>query len=434
MRSTRHRGRTVAFTALLALTATMTAACSSDDKIELTVQVFGGAGFGYEDLIKEYEKDHPGITVDYQIVTDDYDNDFRPQVLQWLEAGDGAGDVIGIEEQGVGQMMSLSDAWVDLAEYKLDEREADYPAWKWELGHTADDKLAALGTDVGGMAMCYRTDLFKEAGLPTDREDVSAMWKDWDGFTKAAEEFTGSGVDAAFVDSPNQLYNTRMVQEAGAADGISYFDRDDKYVLGDNEAVRTAFDYIGELHDMKAIGQFQNWSEEWNSAMQAGDFATMGCPAWMMGVIADTSGKDNAGNWDVAEVPGGSGNWGGSWLGVPAQSDHPKEAAELADYLTRPKAQVAAFEAISAFPSAEEARQDPKVADMTNEYFNDAPTGEIIAKSVSEFKPVYYGELHSAVRAAVEDVLFGLIQGTYKKDEAWDEFVAAGQEVVDTGQ
>lgn len=225
-----------------------------------------------------------------------------------------------------------------------------------------------------------------------------------------------------------------MVQEAGAADGISYFDKDDEYVLADNKAVRTAFDYIAELHDIGAIGQFHNWSDEWNSAMQAGGFATMGCPAWMMGVIADTSGKDNAGNWDVAEVPGGSGNWGGSWLGVPAQSDHPKEAAELADYLTQPKSQVAAFEAISAFPSAEKARDDSKVADMTNEYFNDAPTGEIIAKSVEEFKPVYYGELHSAVRAAVEDVLFGLIQGTYGEDEAWDEFVAAGKEVVDTGQ
>lgn len=434
MRLKRYRRTTATLTAILALTASTTAACSSDDRTELVVQVFGGAGFGYEELIKEYEKDHPDIKVDYQIVTDDYDNEFRPQVLQWLEAGSGAGDVVGIEEQGVGQMMSLTDAWVDLAEYGLDDRESDYPSWKWELGHTTDGKLAGLGTDVGGMAMCYRTDLFEQAGLPTDREAVGELWQDWDGFTKAAKKFTDSDVEAAFVDSPNQLYNIRMVQEAGAADGLSYFDRDGEYVLGDNDAVRTAFDYISELHDMGAIGQFQNWSDEWNSAMQAGDFATMGCPAWMMGVIADTSGKDNAGNWDVARVPGGSGNWGGSWLGVPAQSDHPKEAAELADYLTKPKSQIAAFEAISAFPSAKEAREDPKVADTTNEYFNDAPTGKIIADSVAEFKPVYYGEMHSAVRAAVEDVLFGLIQGTYGEDEAWKEFVAAGQEVVDTGR
>lgn len=432
MRVSRHRGRVAALTALAAVAVSGVTACSGDDRIKLTVQVFGGAGFGYEDLVKEYEKDHPDIDVDYQIVTDDYDNEFRPQVLQWLEAGSGAGDVVGIEEQGVGQMMSLGDAWADLSEYGLDKRESDYPSWKWEQGHTADGKLAGLGTDVGGMAMCYRTDLFKKAGLPTDREKVAELWQDWDGFTKAAKKFTDSDVDAAFVDSPNQLYNIRMVQEAGAADGISYFDRKDKYVAGDTEAVRTAFDYVAELHELGAVGQFENWSDEWNSAMQAGGFATMGCPAWMMGVIADTSGKENKGNWDVAEVPGGSGNWGGSWLGVPAQSDHPKEAAELADYLTKPKSQVAAFEAISAFPSTKEGQEDPKVADLSNEYFNDAPTGKLIADSVKEFKPVYYGELHSAVRAAVEDVLFGLVQGSYKQDEAWKEFVAAGQEVVDT--
>jgi cellobiose transport system substrate-binding protein len=436
-----RRTRAVALAAVLALVATATAACSNGDdgldangNIVLTVKVFGGAGFGYDNLVKQYEKDHKGIKVKYQIVTDDYDNEFRPQMLQWLEAGSGAGDVVGIEEQGVGQMMSLSDAWADLSQYGLNSRKKDYPSWKWELGHTGDGKLAGLGTDVGGMAMCYRTDLFKKAGLPTDRDKVSRMWKDWDGFTKAGEKFVASGVKSAFVDSPNQLYNTRMIQEAGKADGISYFDRHDKYVLGKNKAVRTAFDYIKTLNSKKIIGKYQNLSDEWKKAMQADGFATMACPAWMMGVIKDTSGKSNAGKWDVATVPGGSGNWGGSWLGVPAQSKHPEEAAKLASYLTSTSSQVTAFEKISAFPSSVKGQKDPKVAKLSDKYFNDAPTGKIIGDSVRNFKPVYFGELHSAVRAAVEDVLFGMVQGTYSPSEAWPKFVKAGQKVVDTSQ
>ncbi|GAA4914116.1 cellobiose-binding protein [Stackebrandtia albiflava] len=434
----RRRGTSAALAAAAVATMALTACGNSDDGLDadgnivLTVQVFGGAGFGYEDLIAQYEKDNPGIKVDYQIVTDDYDNEFRPNLIQQLDAGDGAGDVVGIEEQGVGQMMAMSEYWVDLAEYGLDSRKSDYTDWKWELGHTPEGKLAALGTDVGGMAMCYRTDLFEAAGLPTDREEVSALWPDWDGFTEVAEEFVASGVDAAFVDSPNQLYNIRMVQEAGAGDGISYFDREGEYALAESPAVRTAFDYVAELSEKGAVGQFQNWSDEWKQAMQAGGFATMGCPAWMLGVIADTSGDENAGNWDVATVPGGSGNWGGSWLGVPTQSKHPEEAAALASYLTSPEAQVAAFEAVSNFPSSPEAQAEPTVADMTNPYFNDAPSGRIFAESVAGFQPVFYGELHSAVRAAVEDVLFGMVEGSTDPDEAWDSFVAAGQEVVDT--
>jgi cellobiose transport system substrate-binding protein len=405
---------------------------SAGEEVTLTVNVFGGDGFGYDELVKQYERDNPNVTVEYNIVTDDYDNEYRPQLIQQLDAGSGAGDVVAIEEQGVGQMMAMSDAWVDLSEYGLDSRESDYPAWKWELGFTSDGKLAGLGTDVGGMAMCYRTDLFEEAGLPTDRDEVAAMWQDWDGFTATAQQFVDSGVDAAFVDSPNQIYNIRLVQEAGNGDGTSYFDHDDNYVLGDSPAVQTAFDYVLELNDMGAIGPFQNWTDEWNVAMEAGGFATMGCPAWMAGVIESTSGKQNAGNWDMAPVPGTSGNWGGSWLAVPAQSEHPEEAAALADFLTRPESQLAAYKAISVFPSSPEAQQNPAVADSTSPYFNDAPVGQIISESITTFEPVYYGELHSAVRAAVEDVLYGVIEGTYAADEAWDAFVSAGQEVVDT--
>jgi cellobiose transport system substrate-binding protein len=424
--------------------ALLAAACGGDDDdgngdsgsgseaITLKVDVFGGSGFGYEELVKQYEQQNPNITVDYNIVTDDYDNEYRPQLIQQLDAGSGAADVVAIEEQGVGQMMSMSDAWVDLTEYGLDSRESDYPAWKWELGFTGDGKLAGLGTDVGGMAMCYRTDLFKQAGLPTGRDEVAAMWSDWEGFTDVAQQFIDSGVDAAFVDSPNQIYNIRMVQEAGNGDGLSYFDEDNNYILADSPAVQTAFDYVLELHEMGAIGPFQNWTDEWNVAMEAGGFATMGCPAWMAGVIESTSGKQNAGNWDIAPVPGVSGNWGGSWLAVPAQSEHPEEAAALADFLTTPDSQLAAYKAISVFPSSPEAQQDPAVAESTNPYFNDAPVGSIISDSITTFEPVYYGELHSAVRAAVEDVLYGVVEGTYAADEAWDAFVAAGQEVVDT--
>jgi len=427
-------------TAAAALVLAGTSACGNSDdgldadgNIVLTVQVFGGAGFGYDELVKQYEKDNPGIKVDYQVVTPDYDNEYRPNLIQQLDAGSGAGDIVAVEEQGVGQMMAMSDYWVDLAEYGLDARESDYTAWKWEQGYTLDGKLAGLGTDVGGMAMCYRTDLFEQAGLPTDRDEVGALWADWDGFTAVGEQFAASDVDAAFVDSPSQLYNTRMIQEAGNADGVSYFDRDNNYVLGESPAVRTAFDYIAELSEKDLVGNFRSWTDEWIQATQAGGFATMGCPAWMLGVIIDHAGEANAGNWDVAAVPGGSGNWGGSWLSVPTQSPHPEEAAALVDYLTNPASQIAAFEAISNFPSSPSAQADPVVADMTNEYFNDAPSGQIFADSVADYRPVFFGEMHSAVRGAVEDVLFRLAGGADDPESVWTSFVAAGQEVVDTG-
>ena len=51
--------------------------------------------------------------------------------------------------------------------------------------------------------------------------------------------------------------------------------------------------------------------------MANGQFATMLCPGWMLGVIKGNA-KDIS-TWNVADVfPGGGGNWGGSYLTVPA--------------------------------------------------------------------------------------------------------------------
>ena len=58
-------------------------------------------------------------------------------------------------------------------------------------------------------------------------------------------------------------------------------------------------------------------------------------------------------------MPGGGGNWGGSWLAVPAQSKYPKEAAKLAEFLTNAKSQVAAFKLKGPLPTNLEALKNP---------------------------------------------------------------------------
>lgn len=434
------RRRRMAVAAMCAAALLAAAACGDDgddeggtdpdEPITLSIHVFGGSGFGYEGLIEQYEADHPNITVDHQITTDNYDQEYRPTLIQQLDAGS-APDIAAFEEQGVGQMVSNPDWWADLAEYGLDGREADYPAWKWELGHTPDGKLVGLGTDVGGMLICYRIDKLEEAGMPSSREEVTEMFATWDSYLAAAEEFTASGVDATFADTVNQFYNVRLIQEAGAGDGTSYFDREDNYVAGESPAVRTAFDFVADLVDMGAIGQFPNFSDEWFQAMTPGGFVTMGCPGWMLGVVSGNA-ADAEGNWDVAPAPGVAGNWGGSWLGVTKDSEHPEAAAALVDYLTSPESQIAVFEELNNYPSSPAAQQDPRVADSTNAFFNEAPTGQMLAASIEAYQPVFFGRLHSAVRTAMEDVLVAMVQGNYSsREEAWEAFIAAGQEVVD---
>lgn len=430
-----HRGK--AALAAVAAGALALSACGGDGgdtdedgKIKLTVQMFGTLGYVDADLEKQYEAENPNIDVVLEGDGLNFENDFRPAMEAALQAGSGAGDVMAMDEQAMSQMLANEDYWVDLAEYGYDTRAEEYPEWKWQLGHTPGGKLAGFGTDVGGMGMCYRSDLFGEAGLPTDRAEVAAAWADWEGFKDTAQTFVDSGVDAEFLDSPTQLQNMLLGQVAGQTDGQMYVDAEGNLTL-DSEAVTTSVDTIVELNEMGAIGNFVSWSEEWIAAQAQGGFAVMPCPAWMLGVVEGNAGEDGAGNWDFAAAPGISGNWGGSWLLVPAQSAHPEEAAALAAWLTAPEQQVAVFEAVGPFPSTFEGAE--MVSDFTNPYFNDAPVGEIIAASVAEFPALEYTELHPSVKGAVEGALNGLVDGTYSSDEIWEAIQTEADNAVALG-
>lgn len=433
-------GRMLAVAAATTLFA-VTAACGSGDavpstggtasapeeKVVITVQTFGGGeNFAYDDAVKAWNAAHPNIQVKYVNLTDRFEDTYLPQMLQWLEAGSGAGDVVGMDEGAMGLMAARPQYFADLSQYGLDSRKADFPDYKWSTGVNEDGKLFALGTDIGGMAMCYRTDLFKKAGLPTDRAEVSKLWPDWNSYLNVGKQFSAKVNGVGFVDGANTVFNSVLAQEAGKNGNVTYFDKANQLIVDSNPGVKAAFDYVQQISTAGLTAKLRSWTEEWNTAMQKGQFATMGCPSWMLGVISGTSGDANKGNWDVAAVPGGSGNWGGSWLMVPAQSKHPKEAAEVLNFLTGKEGQVDAFKEGGNFPSSIPAQQDPAVAGASNAYFNDAPTGKIFGTSVAQLPPVFFGEKHAQVKASVEEVLVGADQGSIKWGEAWAKFVEEG--------
>ena len=101
----------------------------------------------------------------------------------------------------------------------------------------------------------------------------------------------------------------------------------------------------------------------------------MVCPAWKTGTIKDQ--KPGEGTWDIAAVPGGGGNQGGTHLALPKQGKHPKEAAELIDLLTGKESQIKLFTEASALPSLPALYDDPAVKDYVNPYFGNAPIGKI---------------------------------------------------------
>ncbi|EEP71928.1 extracellular solute-binding protein [Micromonospora sp. ATCC 39149] len=419
--------RHLAAVALVAATALLTTAgCGGDEPAEggpitLTVDIFGQ--MGYQELYKEYMAAHPNVKI-VERGTGGTLDEYSPKLTQWLAAGKGAGDVVAIEEGLLVEYKANPQNFVNLLDHGAAELKGNFLDWKWDQGLTADGKqLIGLGTDVGGMAMCYRSDLFAKAGLPTQRDEVSKLWPTWQDYIATGEKFKAANTGASFLDSATNTFNTIVLQTAGNAQGYHYYDTANNLVVDSNPAVRQAWDTTMDILDSGLSGKYSSWSEEWVSAFKQAKFATIACPAWMTGVIEGNAGPAAKGKWDIAQVPGNGGNWGGSFLAVPKQSKHQAEAIELVKFLTSAKGQIGAFKAKGPLPSNPQALDDPAVADSTNAYFSDAPVGKIFAAGAKSLKPVYMGPKNQAVRTEVENAVRTVDLGQRSPEQAWADAV-----------
>ncbi|MFI7217596.1 ABC transporter substrate-binding protein [Micromonospora maritima] len=427
--------RRLAAVALVAATALLgTTACgggdeaASDGPITLTVDTFGQ--LGYADLYQEYMASHPDVKIVERGTGSNLD-EYSPKLTQWLAAGKGAGDIVAIEEGLLVEYKANPQNFVNLLDHGAGELKGNFLDWKWNQGLTADGKqLIGLGTDVGGMAMCYRKDLFAKAGLPTDREAVSKLWPTWQDYIRVGEQFTAKKTGAAFLDAATNTFNTILLQNAGNTTGYSYYDTSNNLVVGSNPAVRQAYDTTMDIIDSGLSGKYGSWSEEWVSAFKQSKFATIACPAWMTGVIEGNAGPAAKGKWDIAQIPGNGGNWGGSFLAVPKQSKHQAEAIELAKFLTSAKGQIGAFKAKGPLPSSPQALADPAILDSKNAYFSEAPVGKIFAEGAKSLKPVYMGPKNQAVRTEVENAVRTVELGKRSPQQGWTDAVANAEKAA----
>jgi cellobiose transport system substrate-binding protein len=432
--ATRHGRRARLALATLAASALLVSACgddsgSGDDGGQITLKVQNFGLFGYKDsLYAQYMKDHPNIKIVEQAEGDI--SKYTTALTQHIAAGRGAGDVVAIEEGSIIQFLQAKDRFVNMQDYGSNDMKSNWLDWKYQQATTADGSYTiGLGTDVGGLALCYRKDLFAAAGLPTDRKQVGALWQTWDDYIATGKKFQAQSPNKKvhFIDSATNTYNSILMQAAGQGAGYTYFDKSGQYVAASNPAVRGAWDETTKLLDAGLSANLKSFTNEWNAAFKNGAFATIACPAWMTGYIEGQAGETGKAKWDITTVPGGAGNWGGSWLAVPKQSRHQKEAVELAKFLSSPSSQLVAFKAAGNLPSSPKDHADPALLSATNPYFSDAPVGELFVKGASSLKPVFLGNKNQNVRDAFENNLRAVEQGKLASGPGFDKAVKEGE-------
>lgn len=400
---------------LAVMLASAGAACTaggdtSDGKVQLTIANWGN--FGYAELIKEYEAAHPGIDVVERV--GDY-NQTHQNLAQKLAAGSGAPDIAAIDEGFVVQFREQAQNFVNLLDTpEIAQRQSEYLPWKWAQSLSGDGKtMIGLGTDIGGLAMCYRPSLFRKAGLPTDRAQVSALWPTWQDYINQGKRFAAQNTGAKWVDSAVSIYNPVISQGSQA-----YYTKDNQLIVGTNPEVRQAWNVATAVAEAGLSANLQTGTPPWNAGMQKATFATMACPSWMRGQVAQNA-PGTKGDWDVAKVPGNSGNWGGSFLTVPKQGKHTTEALALANWLTQPAQQTRTFAAAGTLPSIPKLYAEPTVRAFKDSFFNNAPVGQIFTEAATKLEPLYLGPKNAAVRLAIENALTAVQQGNLAPAAGW---------------
>jgi cellobiose transport system substrate-binding protein len=413
-----RRGRLVlvvfVVAALAAGLSVTAASASKKSNITLTVDVFGD--FGYHDLYKQYEASHPGITI-----KEDSEG-YAPHhtaLAQHLATGAGADDIEAIEVGFIGTYTAQPKYFVDLRKYGASGLKKRYPAWKWQQAVARNKSVIGLGTDVGSLGICYRKDLFKKAGVPTTPAKLGKMWQSWSDFLtfgKRFEKHAPSGVK--FIDSGSNLYNAIIAQANPA-----YYSKSGKVIAASNAKVKAAWKLTMQAIKMGEDKGLTAFAADWNAGFKTGTFATVTCPAWMMGYIQGQA-PNTSGKWNIAPVPGGlGGSWGGSFLTVTTQSQHPAEAAALAKFLTSPASETYVFKHTGNLPSEIPVLKSSAVKNFRNPFFSNAHVGRIFAGSALKLKPQVLGPHQGDYQTAATNAIQRVEQHKQSPAASWQQFL-----------
>ncbi|MFD9331295.1 ABC transporter substrate-binding protein [Streptomyces sp. NPDC060065] len=425
---TRTARRVVVLATIASLGTGLLAGCADDGKdssgsssegggkgkTKITLGLFGTAGFEESGLYKEYEKLHPDIDIQQTVV--ERNENYYPALVNHLTTNSGLQDIQMVEVGNIAEIVETqATKLLDLSKYG---KESDYLDWKWKQATTKDGQTIGVGTDIGPMAICYRTDLFKAAGLPTDREEVGKLWAgSWDKFVDVGKQYQAKAKGTTFLDSPGGLLQAILSSETER-----FYDSAGEVIYKTNPAVKAAFDLTAQAAEDGLIGNQTQFQPAWDTTIANSKFAAMSCPPWMLGYIKGKSKPEAAGKWDVAQSPV-SGNWGGSFLTVPKSGKNTEEAAKLAAWLTAPEQQAKLFGVQGSFPSTPAAYDSTEVTTAKNDMTGAAPIGTIFAEAAKNIPVQTIGPKDQIIQQGLTDNGVVLVTQGKSPEEAWKNAV-----------
>lgn len=336
---------------------------------------------GMDKVVDLWNKDHPDIKVKVQTGPNGNSGTYQ-NFFNQLQAGN-APDLGQIEYDALPNFR-VQDGLANIAFCEgVAEAKDKFVDWTWgQVTFNEDKAVYAIPQDSGPMAMFYRADLFKEAGIKVPTT--------WDEYAAAAEQIKARGSYITNFPRSDVNWFAGNVWQAG---GQWFSNTDDKWEvnLTGKESAKVA-NYWQKLLEKGEVSTLPSFSDEWNASFNKGQQWTWVSAVWGASTLA-SGAPDTAGKWAVAPMPqweaGGkaAGNWGGSSTAVLKGSKHPYEAAKFALWLnTDPEALALANKLGGLYPAAKSAK-DLGAFSGGVDYFGGQKIYDVFAEASSNVNP-----------------------------------------------
>lgn len=394
-------------------------ACSSNEntggakgKTEITVWTWPNNDQTFEEItIPLFEEKHPYINVTVQGFSQD---SYHDKLATAAVSGEGP-DVAMVEIANVVKFKELG-AFEDLSKepYGANEFEGQYVDFFWDYVTGEDGYIFALPKNSAPAAMFYNKTLFKDAGLPTEPEDVHNLLKTWDDYIEVAGKLSKTGKQW-MIDTPSGIVDTIMQQA-----GTSYFNEEGKLQI-DNEDFKYGYDLAKKLNDLEAISPYEAYSPEWNASMQNGTVATFFAGNWF-GKYLKNNAVGTEGEWGITYAPEYKGqssfNNGGDFIGILKDSKNKEAAWEFVKFVSQDMDNLKGmYEKDELYP-AYLAGMEEEWMNQENEFFGGQVTNEVFQNVQEKMGNPYVTENDPIAKDAVQKMLTNITFGGKSIEDA----------------
>lgn len=364
-----------------------------------------------ESLFRQYEQEHPNITIDDQKVGGDYASKFNTMLAGKAYVP----DIVALNDD-VSRYFPDQGNFVDLQELGAKDLKDQYLDWKWNLGVTPEGKMIAFPMDTGPTGLFYRADIFEEAGLPTEPDEVAELMSTWEDYFEQGVKLQEAVPTTKLFTSIGNLYLQQVAQLQ-----TRYVNSDGVYT-GNSDQIKQAWDRTIEAYDMDLSANVNDWTPDWSAAASNGGFASFVGAVWMKQPIIEAA-PNTRGLWRVTKAPGGPGNQGGSFIGITSYANDNDLAWDIIKNVQSPEGQVAMYKSLNLFPSALAALDDP-IMDEPEDFFGGQATAAVFADIARELKPFYFSPAWPIAHGLVSTEVVDITVGGGDRQNAWEDVQA----------